>query len=128
MRDGPRSTMEELAKPFGHADLVDALLELATATSRTLDDLTRARDVPDRTAALDHLHEAYYELLAPISLLLGARDIRAATAVIETASNIVTHTFDFAPCEVVPPPRPDPRDQHRRHARSRRPRKRGVRE
>jgi len=65
--------MQELSKPFGHADLVDALLELATATSRTLDDLTRARDVPDRAAALDHLHDAYYELLAPISLLTPLR-------------------------------------------------------
>lgn len=120
--------MEELIKPPGHVDLVDALLELATAAGRTLDDLTRAPDVPDRAAAVEHLRDAYYELLAPISLLLGARDIRAATAVLETASNIVTHSFDFAPCEVVAPPRRDPRDQHRTAARSRRPRRRGVRE
>jgi hypothetical protein len=118
--------MDELLKPPSHADLVDALLELATATSRTLDDLTSAPDVPDRRAALEHLRDAYYELLAPISLLLGARDIRAATAVIETASNIVTSSFDFAACEVVPPPRKDPREQHR--TRSRRPRQRGVRQ
>jgi hypothetical protein len=120
--------MEELTNPSGHAALVAALLELATVTSRTLDDLTRARDVPDRAAALEYLHDAYHDLLAPLPLLLGARDLRAATAVIETASNIVTQSFAFAPCEVVPPPRSDPRDQHRRHARSRRPRKRGVRE
>jgi hypothetical protein len=118
--------MEELIKPPGHADLVDALLELATATSRTLDDLTRAPDVPDRQAALEHLRDAYYELLAPLSLLLGERDLRAATAVIETASNIVTSSFDFAPCSVVVPPRTDPRAQHR--ARLRRPRRRGVRQ
>ena len=120
--------MDELPKPSGHVDLVEALLELATAASRTLDDLTRAPDVPDRAAATDHLRDAYYELLAPISMLLGPRDIRAATAVIEAAANIVTQSFDFAPCEVVPPPRRDPRDQHRLHARAHRSRRRGVRE
>jgi hypothetical protein len=118
--------MDELIKPPGHADLVDALLELATAASRTLEDLTRAPDVPDREAALEHLGDAYHQLLAPISLLLGARDIRAATAVIEAAANIVTSSFDFAPCEVIPAPRRDPRAQHR--ARPRRPRHRGVRQ
>jgi hypothetical protein len=118
--------MEELITPPGPADRAAALLELAAATSRTLDDLARAPDVPDRRAALEHLRAAYYELLAPISLLLGARDIRAATAVIETAANIVTSSFDFAPCEVVPPPQRDPRAQHR--ARARRPRRRGVRQ
>jgi hypothetical protein len=125
---GPMSSMEELPKPPGHADLVDALLELTTAASRTLDDLARAPDVPDRDAALKELRHAYYKLMAPISLMLGARDIRAATAVIEAAANVVIHNFAFAPCEVVPPPRRDPRDQHRVFARSRRPRRRGVRE
>ena len=119
--------MEELAKPPGHAALVAALLELASSTSHTLDDLTRACGVPDRTAALEELRDAFYELLAPISMLLGPRDIRAATAVIEAASNVVIHSCDVAPREVVPPPRRDPRDQHRAPIRSLR-RKRGVRE
>ena len=118
--------MDERIQPPVHADLVDALLEPATATTRALDDLTKAPDVPDRRAALEHLRHAYYDLLAPISLLLGTRDVRTTTAVIEAASNIVIGSFDFAPCEVAAPARPDPRAQHR--ARPRRPRQRGVRQ
>ena len=119
--------MDELAKPPGHADLVDALLELATSTSGILDDLTRAHDVADRTAAVDFLRDAFYELLAPLSLLLGPRDLRAATAVIEAAVNITVTRFDFAPCEVEPAPRPDPRAAHRRLRRRTLPRKRSTR-
>jgi len=118
--------MDELPKPAGHVELVDALLELATSTSHALDDLTRAPDVPDRAAAVMHLRDAYYELLAPISLLLGPRHLKAATTAIEAAANVVIHHFDFAPCEVVPAPRRDPRDSHRRLPRYGRPR-RGTR-
>jgi hypothetical protein len=118
--------MDELLNPPGHAELVDALLELVTSTSRILDDLTHASDVPDRAAATEYLLEALYELLAPMSMLLGRRDIKTATAVIEAASNIVADRFDFAPCEVVPAPRRDPREAHRRLRLPSRPR-RGAR-
>ena len=47
--------MDELPKPPGHVELVDALLELATSASGILDDLTRANDVADRAAATDFL-------------------------------------------------------------------------
>ncbi len=115
--------MDELTP---HGELVDALLELATATSRILDGLTRAADVPDREAATDHLHEALYVVLAPMSMLLGARDLKAATAVVEAAANVLAHRFDYAPCEVVPAPRRDPRETHRRLRSPARPR-RGAR-
>src|SRR3954447_1494309 len=100
--DGPTRTIETLATTAGHAALVDALLELATETSRALDGLTRAPDVPDRAAATDHLLDTFDELLAPLSVLLAPRDLRAATAVIEAAANVAIRAFDFAACEVVP--------------------------
>lgn len=118
--------MDDLLNPPGHAELVEALLELATATGRILDDLTRAADVPDRAAATEHLLEALYELLAPMSMLLGPRELKTATAVLEAAANIVGDRFDFAPCEVVPAPRRDPREAHRRLELPARPR-RGAR-
>src|SRR6478752_2189262 len=118
--------MNELPKPPGHAHLVDALIELATSTSGILDDLARAYDVPDREAAIEHLTDAFYELLAPMSMLLGPRDIRTATAVLEAAANIVDARFDFAPCDVVPAPRRDPREAHRQLRAPSRPR-RGAR-
>ena len=118
--------MNELPQPPGHAELVDALIELATSTSGILDDLTRAYDVPDREAAIEHLTDAFYELLAPMSMLLGPREIRTATAVLEAAANMVDARFDFAPCDVVPVPRRDPREAHRRLRTPSRPR-RGAR-
>lgn len=120
--------MEDLALPQAHTELVDALLELATSTSGILDDLTRANDVADRAAAIDFLREAFHELLAPISLLLGPRDLRAATAAIEAAANITATRFDFAPCDVeAEVPRRDPRAAHRRLKRPLVPRKRSTR-
>jgi hypothetical protein len=118
--------MDDPTNPPGHAELVDALVELVTSTSRILDDLARATDVPDRAAATEYLLEALYELLAPMSMLLASRDLRTATAVLEAAANIVTDRFDFAPCEVVAPPRRDPREAHRRLRPPSRPR-RGAR-
>ena len=106
--------MNEPFSPHGHGELVDALLELANASSRILDEFTRAADVPDREAATEHLHEAFHVLLAPMSMLLGPRDLKAATAVIEAAANVLVDRFDYAPCEVVPAPRRDPRETHRR--------------
>jgi hypothetical protein len=118
--------MDELLNLPGHAELVDALPELATSTSRVLDDLTRAADVPDRAAATDYLTDALYHLLAPLSLLLGPRDVKTATAVVEAVANIVVDRFAFAPCEVEPLPRRDPRAAHRRLRLPTRPR-RGAR-
>jgi len=106
--------MNDPFTPHNHGELVNALLELATASSRILDEFTRAADVPDREAATDHLHEAFHVLLAPMSMLLGPRDLKAATAVIEAAANVLVDRFDYAPCEVVPAPRRDPRETHRR--------------
>src|SRR5262249_55096474 len=125
-RADPRRVMDELLNPPGHAELVDALLELLASTSRVLDDLTRAADVPDRAAATELLADALYELLAPMSMLLGPRDVKTATAVMEAIANIVADRFDFAPCEVVPIPQRDPREAHRRLQLPTRPR-RGVR-
>ena len=120
--------MEELITPQAHSDLVDALLELATSTSGILDDLTRAHDVADRSAAVEFLREAFLELLAPLSLLLGPRDLRAATAAIEAAVNITVTGFDFAACDVeAEVPRRDPRTAHRRLKRPAIPRKRSTR-
>jgi hypothetical protein len=120
--------MEELAKPPGHIELVDALLELVTASNAIVDELTRANDVADRAAALDFYRDALYELLAPTSMLLGRRDLQAATAVLETAAGITVGGFDFAPCEVeTDVPKRDPRDAHRRRRYPKIPRKRGTR-
>ncbi|MBE2317843.1 hypothetical protein DVA67_017810 [Solirubrobacter sp. CPCC 204708] len=120
--------MEELALPQAHTELIDALLELATSTSGILDDLTRAHDVADRGAAVEFLREAFHELLAPLSLLLGPRELRAATAAVEAAANITATRFDFAPCDVeAEVPRRDPRTAHRRLQRPAIPRKRGTR-
>lgn len=120
--------MEELAKPPAHADLVDALLELVTSTGGVLDDLTRANDVADRAAATDFLRDAFYELLAPMSLVLGQRDLKAATAVLEAATNITLQSFDFAPCQVeADVPQRDPRSAHRRPRRPKIERRRSTR-
>jgi hypothetical protein len=120
--------MDDLTTPQAHTELVDALLELATSTSGILDDLTRAHDVADRGAAVDFLRDAFLELLAPMTLLLSPRDVRAATAVLEAAANITTTRFDFAPCEVeADVPRRDPRTAHRRLTRPAIPRKRSTR-
>jgi hypothetical protein len=111
-----------------HTELVDALLELATSTSTILDALTRAHDVADRAAAVAFLRDAFHELLAPVSLLLAPRDLRAATTAIEAAANIAATRFDFAPCEVeADVPRRDPRSVHRRPRRPHVPRRRGAR-
>jgi hypothetical protein len=120
--------MDELPKPPGHVELVDALLELATSASGILDDLTRANDVADRAAATDFLRDALYELLAPTSMLLGERDLRAATAVLEAAASITIGGWTFAPCDVeAEVPRRDPRSVHRRPRRPVIPRKRSTR-
>ena len=120
--------MDDRTTPQAHTDLVDALLELATSTSGILDDLTRANDVADRSAAVDFLREAFLELLAPLSQLLGPRDLRAATAAIEAAVNITATRFDFAACDVkAEVPRRDPRTAHRRLKRPAIPRKRSTR-
>lgn len=120
--------MEELAKPPGHIELVDALLELVTASSAVVDELTRANDVADRAAALDFFRDALYELLAPTSMVFGPRDLRAATAVLEVAAGITVGSFDFAPCEVeADVPKRDPRSAHRRARWPKIPRKRGTR-
>jgi hypothetical protein len=119
--------MEDLALPHAHTELVDALLELATSTSAVLNDLTRAHDVADRAAAVEFLREAFHELLAPVSLLLGPRDLRAATTAIEAAANLAATRLDFAPCEAeADVPRRDPRSAHRR-PRPPVPRRRGTR-
>lgn len=121
-------SMEELAKPPGHVELVDALVELVTSSSAVVEQLTRAHDVADRAAALDFFRDALYELLAPTSLLFGARDLRAATAVLEAAAGITLGSFDFAPCEVeADVPKRDPRAAHRRPRRPKIPRRRGTR-
>jgi HD domain len=121
--------MDELPKPPGHVELVDALLELATSAGGILDDLTRANDVADRAAATDFLRDALYELLAPTSMLFGERDLRAATAVLEAAASITIGGWSFVPCEVeAEVPRRDPRNAHRRPRRPVIPRKRSTRD
>jgi len=124
----PREVMEELTTPPGHIELVDALLELVASSESVVAELTRANDVADRAAALDFFREALYELLAPTSMLLGPRDLRAATAVLEVVAGITGGSFEFAACEVeAEVPKRDPRDAHRRPRRPKVPRKRGTR-
>ncbi|RKQ93385.1 hypothetical protein C8N24_3248 [Solirubrobacter pauli] len=120
--------MEELTTPPGHVELVDALLELVASSDSIVAELTRAKDVADRAAALAFFRDALYELLAPTSMLLGPRDLRAATAVLEVAAGITGSSFDFAACEVeAEVPTRDPRNAHRRPRRPKIPRKRGTR-
>ncbi|MDA0181279.1 hypothetical protein OJ997_13310 [Solirubrobacter phytolaccae] len=120
--------MEELATPPGHVELVDALLELVTSSSSIVDELTRATDVADRAAALDFYRYALYDLLAPTAMLLGPRDLRAATAALEVAAGLTIGSFNFSACEVeTEVPKRDPRSAHRRRRYPKIPRRRGTR-
>ena len=120
--------MEELTTPSGHAQLVDALIELVASSSSVVAELTRANDVADRAAALDFFRETLYELLAPTSMLLGPRDLRAATAVLEVVAGITGDSFNFSVCEVESEvPKRDPRSAHRTRRHPKIPRRRGTR-
>ena len=105
-------------QPAPVSELVDAMLEVTAPITQALDHMMRSPGEPDIHEAVAVLKGLLRDVLAPMGVMLSARDLRAATAVIEASVPMICERLVLVPHP--PPParaRPRPRARSRCEAR-----------